>query len=286
VYIIVRRAFKPLSTMIETANRISASNLNERLVLPPKHDEVAMLGAALNCMIDRIETAFKGQKQFIADASHEIRTPLTIIQSELEFADRSPMDAPAKQSIHIALDELDHLRKLAGDLLLLAKLEISDRTPHFQLVRLDELITECVRKLSRMSAEKKVLLHLQIENAIEISVDKEKLRSAVLNLIENAIKYTPANGTISISIQEDKETVRMVIHDTGVGMSAGDIQNIFKPFYRSDTSRATHSGSGLGLSIVQRIIELHHGTISVESDLTNGSTFSITLPLNQPDRAN
>jgi len=281
VYIIVRRAFKPLSTMIETANRVSASNLNERLILPHKLDEVAELGTALNRMMERIEAAFKSQKQFIADASHEIRTPLTIIQSELEFANRSSLADSAKQSIHIALDELDHLRILAGNLLLLTKLEISNTTSHFQLIRLDELIADCVQKLSRMSADKHVSLQLQIEDPVEFSADEEKLRSAVLNLIENAIKYTPANGIVSLTLQSDKEVVRMIIHDTGVGISPDDIQNIFRPFYRSDTSRITHSGSGLGLSIVQRIINLHHGTISVESVVNQGSTFNITLPLKQ-----
>jgi signal transduction histidine kinase len=286
VYVIVRRALNPLSTMITTANRVSASNLNERLMLPHNHDEVAVLGTALNRMIERLEAAFKNQKHFIADASHEIRTPLTIIQSELEFADRSSMANSAKQSIHIALDELDHLRQLAGNLLLLARLEISDTIPHFQLMRLDELIADCVRKLSRMSVEKNVALQLHIENAIELLADEEKLRSAFLNLIENAIKYTPADGNISIVLKTGIEVVRIEIHDTGVGISPDDIQNIFKPFYRSDTSRATHSGSGLGLSIVQRIIELHHGTISVESIVNQGSTFNITLPLKQSGETN
>jgi heavy metal sensor kinase len=285
VYVIVRRAFQPLSAMIEAANRISASNLNERLIIPHKHDEVAVLGKAMNRMIERIEAAFTSQKQFIADASHEIRTPLTIIQSELEFATRSSLAHAAKQSIHIAIDELDHLRKLAGDLLLLAKLEIPEAIPRFRMVRLDELLADCVQKLSRIAVEKKIELQLQIEDALELSADEEKLRSAFLNLIENALKYTPAGGTVTLTLKGNKEFVRMIVYDTGVGISPDDIHNIFKPFYRSETSRAEQSGSGLGLSIVQRIIELHHGTISVESVLNHGSTFSVTIPLRQPGEA-
>ena len=284
VYVIVRRALKPLSAMIEVANRVSASNLNERLVLPHQHDEVAVLGSALNRMIGRIEAAFKSQKQFIADASHEIRTPITIIQSELEFADRSSMAEPARKSIHLALDELEHLRKLAGNLLLLARLEISDTIPHFRPVRLDELITDCVRKLSKLSLEKNVALQLHIENAIELLADEEMLRSALLNLIENALKYTAANGSVTIELSTENEVVRIEIHDTGVGISPDDIKNVFKPFYRSDVSRATHGGSGLGLSIVQRIIELHKGTISVESIVNQGSTFNMTIPLKQAEK--
>ena len=284
VYVIVRRALKPLSVMIEVANRVSASNLNERLILPYQHDEVTMLGSALNRMIERIEAAFKSQKQFIADASHEIRTPITIIQSELEFADRSSMAEPARKSIHLALDELEHLRKLAGNLLLLARLEISGAIPHFRPVRLDELITDCVRKLSKMSVEKNVALQLHIENAIELLADEEMLCSAFLNLIENALKYTAANGRVTIELSTENEVVRIKIHDTGVGISPDDIQNVFKPFYRSDVSRATHGGSGLGLSIVQRIIELHKGTISVESVVNQGSTFNMTIPLKQAEK--
>jgi signal transduction histidine kinase len=281
VYLIVRRALKPLSTMIENANRISASNLNERLIVPQKRDEVSVLGNAINRMIGRIEAAFTNQKQFIADASHEIRTPLTIIQSELEFATRSPLADSARNSIQIALDELDHLRKLAGDLLLLAKMEISDAALRFNTIRLDELLAECVQKLTRTSVEKNVAVQLRIEQPVELSADEEKLRSALLNCIENAIKYTPANGTVTLALDSDSHAVRIVIADTGVGISPDDIGNIFKPFYRSDISRATHGGSGLGLSIVQRIIESHHGTISVKSVVNQGSTFTVTLPRTQ-----
>ena len=279
VYVIVRKAFKPLSDIIETANRISASSLHERIILKHSRNEVAALGIAFNKMIGRIEEAFKSQKQFIADASHEIRTPITIVQSELEFANRSSLTDSAKESIQIALNELEHLRKLAGDLLLLAKLEFSDSNLNFQQVRLDELLADCMRKVSKAYAKKNIDIQLIVDQAVEFTGDEQKLRSAIRNLIENAIKYTAEGGKITLSLLKQKNEVHIIIQDTGVGIAPEDIPNIFKPFYCSATSRAAHDGSGLGLSIVQRIIELHHGTISVESEVNRGSTFRITFHL-------
>ncbi|MFH0990366.1 MAG: HAMP domain-containing sensor histidine kinase [bacterium] len=279
VNLIVRRAFRPLSAMIETANRVSASTLHERLMLPKGRDEVVLLGIALNRMVERLEAAFKSQKQFIVDASHELRTPLTIVQSELEFANRSLLPDAAKQSISIALDELDHLRKLANDLLMLVKLEVAGQVVECSAVRVDELITDCVQKISRIASEKQVALHLEIAEAVEMVGDEDKLRSAFMNVLENALKYTQGGGSVSVRLTTQKGSVVIALQDNGIGISPTDLPHIFKPFYRSAASRAQNAGSGLGLSIAQRIVELHGGTITVQSDGASGSTFTIQLPM-------
>jgi signal transduction histidine kinase len=274
----VRRSFQPLSAMIETTDRISASSLHERIPLKEQLDEVSVLGSAVNRMINRLESAFKNQKQFIADASHELRTPLAIIQSELEFANRSSLEDPAKQSIQIALEELDHLRKLSSDLLLLAKLESADDKETLHSVRIDELVADAVQRMSRIAKTKNISVHVNIEDALEVLGNEERLRSAFLNLIENALKYTPAGGTVSVDLRRQGQMAKITVEDTGIGIQPVDLPHIFKPFYRSDGSRADHSGSGLGLSLVQRIVELYSGNIVAQSNGTNGSIFIVELP--------
>jgi two-component system sensor histidine kinase BaeS len=277
--IVVRRAFDPLTAVIATADRISVSTLNERVNIPRNQNEVAALGTSLNRMIERLEAGFKSQRQFIADASHELRTPLSIVQSELEFANRSQIPESAAKSLHLALDELDHLRKLAGDLLLLAKLDVPDFRLQRRAVRLDEILAECVQRMTRLSEERNVSMHLAIEEGLEISADDEKIRSAVLNLIENALNYTSTGGRVDISLAKEGTEAVVTVRDTGMGIAPSDLPHIFKPFYRSESSRTMHSGSGLGLSIVRRVVELHGGSITLQAHASPGSTFVLRLPL-------
>jgi signal transduction histidine kinase len=279
VSLIVRRSFAPLSTMIQTVERISASHLNERMDIPSRQNEVVMLGAAWNRMMERIEAAFKSQQQFMADASHELRTPLAIIQSELEYADRFPLGTEVKISLTEALQELTHLGNITSDLLLLARMENEQMPLHLQTIRLDKILADCVKRISRLAKEKKVFLFMKIGNATECSGDEEKLRRVFLNLIDNAIKYTPAGGEVVVSIRKEETGIQVSIRDSGIGINPADLPDIFKPFYRSDVSRASHTGNGLGLSIVQRIIMAHHGTVRIENNQEKGAIAIVEFPI-------
>ncbi len=279
IFLIVTRAFRPLAAMIETANRASASTLHERVAAPKGRDEVAVLGASLNRMMDRLETAFRNQEQFIADASHEIRTPLTIMQSELEYACRSPLDGPAEEGVRQALGEVEHLRKLAAALLQLAKLDLAGQAIPRQPVRLHDLVTDCVQRMTRPASLKNISFRVSIEDPAVMRGDEEGLRSALLNIIENGVKYTPRGGTIEVRLAVRNQTAEITVRDDGIGIPAADLPHIFQPFHRSDASRADHGGSGLGLSIAKRIVEQHGGRITASSDGKSGSTFAMELPL-------
>ncbi len=279
--LITRVAFRPMSGMVETARRISASNLHTRLVLPEVHDEVRALGDALNKMIERIDSAFKSQRQFIADASHEIRTPLSIISTELEFVERQVTDSTIQDSIQASLAEIDRLARMAEGMLLLARLDSSQDVLRFKPTRLDELLVECVQLMRALAAKKHIEINLSIEEAVEITADTEKLKSVILNLLDNSIRYSKPNDSVDAKLMLNHSLPKralIILEDRGYGIAVSDIPNIFKRFYRGETARAETSGSGLGLAIAKQIIALHNGSISVQSEEGKGSVFTVELP--------
>ena len=279
--LITRLAFRPMSGMVETAKQISASNLQTRLVLPNARDEVRALGDALNKMIERIDSAFKSQKQFISDASHEIRTPLSIISTELEFIERQVADPAIHDSVQTSLAEIDRLAKMAEGTLLLARLDSSRETLHLKPTRLDELLVECVQLMRPLAAKKHIKINLSIEEAVEVMADSEKIKSVILNLLDNAIRYSKPQSSVDTQLkfsQSPQKKVLVLVEDDGFGIASSDVSNIFRRFYRGEVARAETSGSGLGLAIAEQIISLHGGLISVRSEEGKGSAFTIELP--------
>ena len=281
-YLITRTAFRPLTSMVEISRNISADNLEARLALPKVNDEVHLLGETLNSMMDRIQSAFKSQRQFVADASHEFRTPLTVMYSELEFAQQRVNDEAVKESIRIALAEIDRLAKMTEGMLTLSKLDASDLPLNVTVVRLDELLVECVQLMKGLAAQKQIGLHLHIDEAIEMNADREKIRSAVLNLLDNAVKYSSPGGSVSIALLTDgrlSKSVSIKIEDTGSGISGADLPNVFKRFFRGASQRAGSPGNGLGLAIVEQIVKLHSGKVAVQSVVNQGTTLILDFPI-------
>jgi two-component system OmpR family sensor kinase len=280
-YFITRLAFKPMMNMVRTAEKISAASLDARLELPAANDEVRQLGQALNEMIERIDKTVKGQRQFIADASHELRTPLTIIRSELESAARLARTSAVKGSLSTSLAELDQLSLMIGDLLMLAKLDAARVKLETAPVRLDELVVDCVQAARGIANKKNIKLKVFIEEAVEISGDQEKLKSVILNLLDNAIKYSGRKKavTASLVLGQTAGMASIVISDHGIGIPQSEQAKIFSRFYRGSQPRSKTDGSGLGLAIAQRFVELHRGSISVRSQEGKGSTFTVDLPL-------
>jgi len=280
--LITRVAFRPMSAMVETTRRITAANLSERLSLPRAKDEVRHLGETLNDMIERIDGAFRSQKQFIADASHEIRTPLTIICNELEFALRKTGDPALQESIRTSLEEVDRLARLTDQLLLLARIDADQLVLRPDTFRLDELLLECVQRISSVAHAKRVTLNAEIDNPIEIHADREKLKSVILNLLENAVKYSNPDSTVCASVRvpgDSTSTVLLAVRDQGPGIPAHELTHIFRRFYRADTARSENEGSGLGLAIVERLVMLHNGRVGVTSEPGKGTTFTVEMPL-------
>ena len=281
-YLISMLAFKPMMKMVKTAETISATTLDARLDLPKVKDEVHLLGRALNEMIERIDGAIKSQRQFVADASHELRTPLTIMRSELEFANRSARKSNLKGNIETSLVELDHLSSMVNDLLTLARLDAAQMKLEMSTIRLDEILVECVQAVRGIAQEKKVRLKLFVEEAVEMEGDRKKLMSVFLNLLDNAIKYSPKNKVVSATLTVSGDvhrTALIAVKDSGPGIPESEQERIFTRFYRGSQSRSQTDGSGLGLAIAQRFVELHGGRIMLQSAEGRGSSFAVELPI-------
>jgi signal transduction histidine kinase len=278
-FFITRIAFKPITLMVQTTRSITAAKLESRLPVPHTKDEIRELAVTMNEMMERIDTAFRTQRQFVADASHEIRTPLAIIHSELEFAERNAGKLEAENSLHIALEELERLSRLTDGLLLLTRLDSPAFSLKTQPVRLDELLIECVQNMQKAATKRNVALELHIDDAVELPADRDRLKGVVLNLLDNALHYSPDGKTINLSLTiPSTDTVRITVEDSGPGIAPNDLPHIFKRFYRADTERSRENGSGLGLAIAEQVVRLHNGQITVESTLGVGSKFMITLP--------
>jgi signal transduction histidine kinase len=279
-WFIIHFAFRPLTRIIQTAAEVSVNNLENQLTLPKARDEIWKLGSVFNQMLLRLSAAFKSQKQFAADASHEIRTPLAIIRSELEYARRFTDDKRVTESIETSLGEIDRLAGLAEGLLMLARLDAGQITLNRQPVRLNELVVETMRRVQSLADKKKISLVCMPLPEVVAQADEEKLIRVLLNVFDNAIKFSPFGGTVKISVETNLKSVKISITDNGPGISPQDLKNIFKRFYRSEIVRADTEGSGLGLAIAQELISLHKGSISVASGQAGGTQVTIELPLN------
>ena len=281
-YLISVLAFRPMMTMVKTAETISGRDLDARLDLPNVEDEVHLLGRALNEMMGRIDGAIRSQTQFIADASHELRTPLTIMKSELEYVHKTARKSKFKESIGASLAELDHLSSMVNDLLTLARLDGAQLKLEIAPIRLDEILVECVQSVRGIAKKEKVRLKVFVEEAVEINGDRKKLMSVFLNLLDNAIKYSPKNrevlATLTMS-KDEPQKVLIVVKDSGPGIPKSEQERVFTRFYRGSQSRSQSDGSGLGLAIAQRFVQLHGGRIILRSVEGRGSSFAVELPL-------
>ena len=280
--LIIRRAFAPITGIIATANRINARDLSDRIPQGRNNDELAALTRTLNAMIERLQSAFAAQKQFIADLSHEYRTPLTILRSELEFALARFDDPQARESLRLGCSEVDRLKRMTDDLLLLTRLDSTEQMLIRAPVRLDELLAESCRRLAGLAAEKAIRLNLQIEDICEIRGDEDRLQRAIANLLENALKYSPKETTVTLHLRTVAAHIEIGIADQGNGIPPDDLPFIFDRFRRGALARTEVPGAGLGLSIVRRIVELHGGRVRVESHPGQGSTFFIEFPFLTP----
>jgi signal transduction histidine kinase len=283
-YWIAKKAFKPVNNMIATANEISAYSLDKRLNVPKANDEIKFLSLTLNSMIERLDKTFKSHRQFIADASHEIRTPLTIIQTELELSIKKIEDKQTSESIKTSLGEIDKLSRLTNSLLTLAKIDAAKNNLEISNVRLDELIMECAQKLRWLAEQNKSKINILVDEVVEIEGDIDKLKSIILNLLENAIKYSGGSKKVKIELkQAGQDFVNIIVSDNGEGINEKDIPHLFERFYRSNETRSEVDGNGLGLAIVKEFVDMHSGKIDVKSR-PGETVFTVKLPLAQSMR--
>jgi heavy metal sensor kinase len=277
---LARRALAPVDKIAQTAQEIEESDLSRRISVNTK-DELGRLAATLNAMIGRLEKAFQRQKQFTSDASHELRAPLAVIEAESSLALQKERPATDyRQSLEAISQEAKQMSSLVDQLLALARADAGKEQWNFTQVNLGKLIADLSTDVEVLCQEKGLSLQLgQTQDAI-VKGDEVRLRELFMNLLNNAVRYTPAPGTISISLRREGQMAVVAIKDTGVGIPPEDIPFIFERFYRVDKSRSrADGGTGLGLAISWHIAEAHGGKIEVESQVGSGSTFSVWLPL-------
>ncbi|MED1203019.1 sensor histidine kinase [Heyndrickxia acidicola] len=283
---VLRRTLIPLSNMGNKVEQINSGNLNIRVPAHQGQLEIDRLADSFNGMLERLQISFEGEKEakeqmrrFIADASHELRTPLTSIHGFLEILLRGAVTRPEqlKKVLKTMLGESERVNKLVQNLLLLAKL---DRIPAIEMEEgyLDELINEMESQLRLLAGERNVIF--SIAPHVKMKMDRDKMKQVILNLYHNAVQHTnPEKGIIMITLKKESNGVVLEVEDNGSGISEEHLSHLFERFYRVDSSRSRKfGGAGLGLAITKSIIDIHKGTIHVESKIGEGTTFQIRLP--------
>jgi heavy metal sensor kinase len=273
-------ALAQLETVTQVATQITqADDLSRRIpVAPTAQDEVSRLIRAFNQTLERLEKLFDTQRRFLADVSHELRTPLTVIKGEVGLMRlTNELDEESLRNIE---KEVDRLTRLVGDLLLLAQAESGQLPLDLKPVELDTILLEVLQQM-QVLASGKVNLRLEEIDQVMIRGDRDRLKQVILNLMANAINYTPAGGEVRLSLSKQGGQSCLKVEDTGPGIPPEDLPHIFDRFYRGDPSRkrTENSGFGLGLSIAKWIVDHHGGQIEVESRVGKGTRFTVWLPL-------
>ena len=279
-YFMAKKTMKPVDQIRRTAVKITSSNLDERIELKGRKDELGRLAETFNAMIARLKDSFQRINQFSIDVSHELKTPLTILKGETELALRKERtNEEYKKSLQSNLEEIDRMSRIIDDLLLLSKAETKDIRLNLEKVDLRDLLADVCLNMKIFGENKGVEIIARDLDDIRIIGDELKLRRMITNIVENGIKYGRSGGYVAVSSQKQNGYACINVKDNGPGISSGDIKYIFDRFYRADRSRKRASGSGLGLSISKWIAQAHRGTIEVESTPAAGSLFTIKLPM-------
>jgi heavy metal sensor kinase len=276
---VVRNALLPVDRMRRKAEQIGIDQLHERVSAPNPSDEIGQLAATLNAMLDRLESGVGAKRRLVADASHELRTPLAAMRAELDVSLTDPGRTTAERcALESVREDVDRMSRTVDNLLTLALADDGRLQLLRRPVSLDELVRSLTRSLQALAAGSDVRLRAEGEPC-SADGDPQRLAQALTNLIENAIKFTPAGGEVVVSSWRAGGEVGVTVADTGAGIPAGASPHVFERFYRADPSRSRESGgSGLGLAICHEIMAAHGGRIWVRSEEGSGSAFSIALP--------
>jgi signal transduction histidine kinase len=273
------KALMPVLDIIEKARSISASNLNERLPIPPAKDELQALSLTLNDLLNRLHRAFETQERFVSDASHELKTPLAILRGELDLMRSRPRTLEETTAFFAsASQELDQLSRLVEDLLLLARVDAGAGSLSLQEIRFDEVALEAVSRMKKVAEARGVKVRFDLDgNEFSVQGDPNLLQSLLNNLIENAVKFSPDGGTVVVKLAADSSQVSAIVSDEGPGISKEEQTRIFDRFFRAEGAREKTPGMGLGLAIARRIADAHGARLWVESELGHGSRFGFAI---------
>jgi heavy metal sensor kinase len=278
-YMLVIRALKPVERMATLAAEMSLLNPESRLPLIATGDALERLSGSLNTMLGRLRESVLTSRRFLADASHELRTPLTVIKGELQEASSEELELDeVRERIGSVLEEVDRLERLVSGLLVLSRFDAGESC-ELELLDLSELARSTAEHMRLIAEDRSVALKLTGTHATLIQGDRARLTQVIVNLLDNAIRYTPRGGTVTLRTWKDVDQGVLDVIDTGIGIPANAIPRIFDRFFRVDEARSRHDGgAGIGLSIVKSICSMHGAEIGVESRVGSGSRFRIRFP--------
>jgi len=280
-YLLIRRALRSVEAITRSAERITSSNLSERLPVALTGDELERLSMALNHMITRLDEAFQYSRRFVADASHELRTPLTIMKGELEeIAQHERLTADIRERLGSVLEEVERLAQIVEGLFALSRLDAGEAQREWVQFDLAALAANTAAQMNLLAEDKGIALNCAASGEVYVEGDRARLKQIVVNLLDNAIKYTPAGGTITLRVTVQADAAWLEVADTGIGIPAEAVPHVFERFFRVDKARSRElGGAGLGLSIVKSICTAHGAEVQVKSAPGQGSCFRVTLPL-------
>jgi heavy metal sensor kinase len=279
--LLAKLTLSPVNRMIDTAQRISGENMRARIDAPKSKDELRRLADTFNEMLGRLEDSFLSQRKFIEDLAHELKTPLSVMKGELEVTLKKVRSTKEYESaLDSNLEEVDKLIRILEKLLVLAQLDRSVVALEMKPLVLSQVVEDVVNDIKILAGQKNISIQFMTRGEATVFGDETRLKQLFLNILDNAIKYTPPQGKVTVQVGAEADRAKVVISDTGIGIPQDIMPYIFDRFYRADKARDI-SGSGLGLSIARSILEAHKGQIEVQSAPNKGSTFIIFLPLSR-----
>ena len=279
-WVIGWRVLAPLSRMVRQANAIDDRRLDARLTVPGTGDELSALATAFNSLLERLAVAFQAQRRFMADASHQLRTPLSIARAAAQVTLAQPDRSVAeyRESLGTVAQQTRRLTRMVDDMFELALADLDARPLQLEEVYLDEIVNECVSAARVLANDRAVTVAARTPSDVQMQADQSLLRQMILNLVENAVRHTPAGGSVQVAVDADADRAQIAVSDTGPGVPESDRERIFERFVRLDAS-GSDGGGGLGLAIARWVAQLHHGTLALESTGPGGSRFVAVLPL-------
>lgn len=285
-WLLARKSLAPVVAMSDRARRIGAENLEQRLPVVNPRDELGRLAETFNELLARLGDSFAQQRQFMADASHELRTPLYVMRTAAEVTLEQPRrsESEYREALSMVREQTRRLTRIVEDMFTLARADAERRDMEQKDFYLDELVSETARAASLLAAHKNVRIETSLMSEVACRGDENLLRQMILNLFDNAIKYTPPGGEVSVTLTRTDSVCEIAVTDTGIGIPAEAQAHIFERFYRVDKSRSRSEvdnggGAGLGLSIARWIAESHRGSLELRHSDHRGSTFIAVLPV-------
>jgi len=281
------RSLSPIEDTVRELSHVKSRSLSERLAVGSAGDELDRLRAAINGMLDRIESAFTKLQGFTADAAHELRTPIAALQCRLEVAlNKARSKADYQTALSDALEQASGLQALADNLLLLARMDAEPQLPAPERLSVRDLCLDLAEPFAMLAEEKGLSLDVEADGDVTVVGDPMLLRRLVGNLLDNAVRYTPEGGRVTLTLAESEGGCCLRVADTGQGIEPEALEHIFDRFYRTDASRSREAGgAGLGLNIAKGVVDAHRGRIEVDSRPGEGTTVSVWLPADQPIRS-